>query len=41
MAPHPLFPRFVRAALEHQTAARRDRAEADSRPGRRLPAVRN
>jgi CTP synthase len=40
MAPHPLFRRFVRAMLEHQTVARRDRNEA-TRPPVPTSIVRN
>jgi CTP synthase len=32
MSPHPLFRRFVRAMLDHQTVGRRDRAEATRPP---------
>jgi len=40
MSPHPLFRRFVRAMIEHQAVARRDRAEATRVPSP-PPAVRN
>jgi CTP synthase len=40
MSPHPLFRRFVRAMLDHQTVARRDRSEAPRVPAP-PPAVRN
>jgi CTP synthase len=40
MTPHPLFRRFVRGMIDHQTLARRDRAEA-TRPPSPTPAVRN
>jgi CTP synthase len=40
MAPHPLFRAFVRGMLEHQTVARRDRAEATRVPAP-IPTVRN
>src|SRR5262249_26695532 len=40
MSPHPLFRRFVRAMLDHQALARRDRAEA-TRVAPPVPVVRN
>jgi CTP synthase len=40
MSPHPLFRAFVRGMLEHQSVARRDRAEATRVPSP-LPTVRN
>jgi CTP synthase len=40
MAPHPLFRRFVRAMLDHQTMGRRDRSEPARSPAP-SPAVRN
>jgi CTP synthase len=40
MAPHPLFRGFVRGMLDHQSVARRDRAEATRSPVL-PPAVRN
>jgi CTP synthase len=40
MSPHPLFRAFVRGMLEHQSMARRDRAEATRVPAP-IPTVRN